>query len=359
MATHAPSISAGQRNLRLEPVAVFTKMRALAWDGDILYASHGYTLLSARSTPEKFAWKEVASYRPEWWRNLSSRSALGFRLVRDGFHALTITPGGNLIAAVPGAIATLPAGGKEFRVSHRLRRGTRPLHITAIPDGRVFWGEYFDNPDRDEVHIYGSSDGGLTWSVVHAFPARSVRHVHNIVYDRWEGCLWIFTGDYGSECRILRASPDFKSVDEVRCGNQQARTIAAVVAEEGLYFASDTPLEQNHIYFLDRDARLHRIAPIPSSSIYGCRNRNGMFFSTMVEPSRVNQSRAVTVFGSENGLSWNKLADWQKDRWSPKFFQYGNAFLPDGDNATDLLAISTIAVENADLQTSIWQAVVD
>jgi len=329
------------------------------WDGDILYASRGYMLLSAHATADRFIWQEVASYRPKWWRNLSSRSDLGFRLLRDGFHALTITPGGNLIAAVPAAIATLRAGEREFRVTHRLQRGTRPLHITTIPDGRVFWGEYFDNPDRDEVRIYGSSDGGLTWSVAHTFPARSIRHVHNVVYDRWEDCLWIFTGDYGRECRILRASADFKSVDEVLCGNQQARAVAAVVVEDGLFFASDTPLEQNHIYLLDRDTRLHRMAPIPSSSIYGCRNRNGIFFSTMVEPSRVNQSRAVKVFGSGNGISWSQLADWQKDRWSPKFFQYGNAFLPDGNNCTDFLGVSTIAVENADLQTSIWRTVID
>lgn len=359
MATQALSLPAGQRDLRLEPVAIFRKMRALAWDGDILYASLGYTLLSARASVDGFVWNEVAGYRPEWWRNLSSRSALGFRLVRDGFHALAITPRGNLVAAVPGGIATLQAREEEFRLTHRLKRGTRPLHITAIPNGRVFWGEYFDNPDRDEVHIYGSCDRGLTWSIAHTFPARSIRHVHNIVYDRWEECLWIFTGDYGRECRILRTSPDFKSVDEVLCGNQQARAVAAVVAEEGLFFASDTPLEQNQIYFLDRDARLHRMAPIPSSSIYGCRNRNGILFSTMVEPSRVNQSRAVTVFGSENGTNWCQLAEWQKDRWSHKFFQYGNAFLPDGNNATDLLAVSTIAVENADLETSIWRTVVD
>jgi len=359
MATQAVSIPTEWRNLRLEPVAVIPKMRALTWNGDILYASRSYTLLSARATADRFVWKEVANYRPEWWRNMSSRSAPGFRLFRDGFHALAITSRGNLIAAVPGAIATLRAVEKEFRVTHRVQRGTRPLHITAIPDGRVFWGEYFDNPDRDEVHIYASRDGGLTWSIAHTFPASSVRHVHNIVYDRRQQCLWIFTGDYGRECRILRASPDFTSVDEVLCGNQQARAVAAVVAEEGLYFSSDTPLEQNHIYFLDRDARLHRMAPIPSSSIYGCRNRTGTFFSTMVEPSHVNQSPAVAVFGSENGLSWTKLAEWQKDRWSPKFFQYGNAFLPDGNNATDLLAVSTIAVENANLQTSIWRTAVD
>src|SRR5579864_3877459 len=138
MATHAPSISAGQRTLRLEQVSTFPKLRALMWDGDILYALHGYTLLSARPGTSGFAWKEVASYRPEWWRNLSSRSALGFRLLRDGFHALAITPRSNLVAAAPGAIATLHAGEQEFRVTHRLQRGTRLCTSPPFPMAAYF-----------------------------------------------------------------------------------------------------------------------------------------------------------------------------------------------------------------------------
>jgi len=38
-----------------------------------------------------------------------------------------------------------------------------------------------------------------------------------------------------------------------------------------------------------------------------------------------------------------------------KFFQYGNVFLPDGVNATDLLALTTIAVTDSDLETSLWR----
>jgi hypothetical protein len=36
-------------------------------------------------------------------------------------------------------------------------------------------------------------------------------------------------------------------------------------------------------------------------------------------------------------------------------FQYGNAFLPDGKNTTGLLAVTTIAVEQSDLEASIWR----
>jgi hypothetical protein len=363
MATEPLSVESG--TLKLELARSFPGMRALAWDRDVLYASRGYELYSAEMSGREINWRPVASYRPQWWRNLTCRSALSFRLVRDGFHALTVLPNGSFVAAVPGAIATLPSGETEFRISHRLERGTRPLHIAATPDGRAFWGEYFDNPSREEVHIYGSLDGGLTWHVAHTFGKRSIRHTHNIVYDLWEDCVWIFTGDYGSECRILRASLprsrtlEFQVFDEVLAGSQQARAVGAVVTKGGLYFASDTPLEQNYIYHLDRRGRVRRLSSIPSSSIYGCKNRNGVFFSTMIEPSQVNHTRNVTVLGSNDRTIWRPLADWRKDRWSMKFFQYGNAFLPDGENTSDWLAVSTMAVDEADLQTSIWRTSID
>ena len=133
------------------------------------------------------------------------------------------------------------------------------------------------------------------------------------------------------------------------------RAVAAVVNEDGLYFATDTPLEQNFIYHLGRRGRTERLGGLPSSSIYACKNHSGMFFSTMVEPSAFNSSWSVELFGSSDGTEWRSLAAWEKDQWSMKFFQYGNAFLPDGDNTTDLVAVSTVAVEGADLQTSIWK----
>jgi hypothetical protein len=66
--------------------------------------------------------------------------------------------------------------------------------------------------------------------------------VHNIVYDKWEDCLWVLTGDNGPECRILKASCDFHTVDVVISGNQQARAVAfALSTRDALFFSSDTP----------------------------------------------------------------------------------------------------------------------
>jgi len=253
------------------------------------------------------------------------------------------------------AIATLRSGEKEFHVTHVLQRGTRPLNITVAPDGRVFWGEYFDNPERDAVHVYGSNDRGANWKVVYSFGKGAIRHVHNIVYDQWGNCFWVLTGDMGAECRVLRASVDWSRIDSVISGNQQARAVAAVPREDGLYFASDTPLEQNYIYKLDRQGNLTRLAEIHASVLCGCAVGDAVFFTTMIEPSAVNLDRSVGVLRRCGGTTCACLQSWKKDHWSEKMFQYGNAFLPTGANNTNLLALTTIAVEGHDLEASVWR----
>ncbi|SRR5579871_69973 len=333
------------------PIVRLPGLRALAWDGDWLYASRGYNLFRARvQDPSNLHWQPVADFRPPWKHRFSVTNRLTARLFRDGFHALAVLPSGSVIAAVPGAIVTFSPGEAHFRKTHIITRGTRPLHITAVPSGTVYWGEYFDNPARDEVHIYASRDQGRTWQVVHTFPKGAIRHIHNIVHDPWGDCLWIFTGDYGDECRILRASCDLTRIDVVLQGNQQARAVAAVPTKHGIYFSSDTPLESNYIYHLDREGELSQLAGISSSSIYGCRVGDHVFFSTMVEPSEVNRDQRVRIYGAEVGSNepWNPVLDWQKDMWPMGLFQYGNSFLPDGTNTTRYLALSTIAVKRDD-----------
>jgi hypothetical protein len=360
----------------LTRIARFPRLRALAWSGDVLYASRGYQLLCARiqNPSDALTWQPVAEFNPTLRRRLSVMNGLTTRLFRDGFHALTILPSGALVAAVPGAIVTLHPGESEFRRTHTVLRGTRPLHLTAVPGvggvgegvgeekpGAIYWGEYFDNPARDAVHIYASTDSGSTWAVAYTFPKGAIRHVHNIVHDPWQDCLWVLTGDYGDECRILRATCDFSRVESVLHGQQQARAVAAIPTEDGLYFSSDTPLESNFIYRLDRNeqlAQLVQVTPISSSSIYGCRVGRRIFFSTMVEPSEVNRDRQVRVYSGETSslaaTSWNPILEWKKDLWPMALFQYGNALMPDGNNPTPFLALTTIAVESDDQVTSLY-----
>jgi hypothetical protein len=356
--TETPVAVPASSALKLRKVAAWSGIRALAWDGDLLYGCRGYQVVRLRAGADSEL-EAGARFRPAWWRNFTSRATLSYRLVRDGFHALVILGGETndrtMIGAVPGALVMQTSGDDEFCVTHRVKRGTRPLHVTAVPAGNIYWGEYFDNRERAEVHIYASSDRGRTWQVAYTFVAGSIRHVHNIVYDRWGDCLWILTGDEGAECKVLRASCDLRSVDIVLSGNQQSRAAAAIPSREGLYLSSDTPFEKNHIYRLDRTGNVEQAGDLASSSIYGCAVGKAVFFSTMVEPSTVNMGREVHLVGSIDGGNWPVLARWKKDKLPMRYFQYGNAFLPDGTNSTKYVAATTIAVETDDLVTTLWE----
>jgi len=179
--------------------------------------------------------------------------------------------------------------------------------------------------------------------------------VHNIVFDRWEGCFWVLTGDVGAECRILRASCDFKTWDVVLAGNQQARAAALVATQEAVYFASDTPFETNHVYRLDRKGSMQEVATLNGSSTYAGRVGAAIFFSTMVEPSAVNREGKIRVYGSCDGFRWRSVLEWKKDGWPLRLFQYGNAMLPDGEGSPGVLAVSTLAVSGADSMTGFWR----
>jgi len=370
--TKTPAAAAASSAVKLRRVAAWHGIRVLAWKNDVLYACRGYQILRlcvGSRIGESEPWEVVARFCPAWWRNLTSRNTLSYRMMRDGFHALLVLDddkndkedknGPPMIGAVPGALVTRTGESDQFHVTHRVRRGTRPLHITAVPSGKIYWGEYFDNRERAEVHIYASSDCGRTWQIAYTFPAGRIRHVHNIVYDHWADCLWILTGDDGAECKVLRATCDLDKVEVVMEGNQQARAVAAIPTQVGLYFSTDTPFEKNHVYRLDRAGNVQRVGDLASSSIYGCkvncRAGETLFFSTMIEPSAVNASREVHLVGSSDGANWQVLDRWKKDKFPMHYFQYGNAFLPDGENSTSYLAATTIAVEHDDLVTTLWE----
>jgi hypothetical protein len=74
----------------------------------------------------------------------------------------------------------------------------------------------------------------------------------------------------------------------------------------------------------------------------------------MAEPSAINPEREVRIYGSRDRNHWNALLSFHKDRWPMRWFQYGNAFLPDGNNTTEFLAVTTVAIEGEDHATSLY-----
>jgi hypothetical protein len=340
-------------DLVLRSLRRFPGRKALAWDRDVLYASERYSLWRWFSATDR--WEFVAHYRPDWTRTLSSATRLGSRFRRDGFHSLAVLPNGAFIAILPKAIAICRPGQQDFEVVWRVRRGTRPLGLAALPNGTIYWGEYFDNPRRDEVHVYGSTDGGQTWDVVYTFARGKIRHIHSITYDPHAACLWMCTGDYGIESHIMRVSLDWKSVESVLGPGQQTRTVRPLPTPQGVFFATDSELEQNHVYRLTPAGTLEQLCDTSGACLSACQVGAALFFSTDVEPSHVNRDRSAGLYGSGDGKAWSRLVAWRKDAWHHWLFQFGHIILPTGTNDTRLLAATGSAVEREDGVMHLWE----
>jgi len=347
-----------KNELKLTRVVHLPNLRALTWNEGYLYVSRGYTLFRVNGKKiglNALNLEEVGSFNPDFVRKVASKNTILGRLLRIGFHTVRVLPSSKIIGIVAKNIVVLESGGSKFISTWRIKRGTRPTGLAITPDEKIYWGEYFANPTRDEVHIYSSEDGGYTWEIAYTFPKKTIAHIHNIFYDSYENSLWILAGDEGKEPRIVKASPDWKCVDVILKGNQQVRAIAMILKENSLFYATDTTYEQNYIYRLDRKTgKVEKVFPIPGPGMWGTEVDNIMFFSTASEPGKMYYPYAC-LWGSSDGDSWTEVVKWKKDNLHPKFFQYGRIILPSGSNRLKFLAATGRAVINEDEWLSVWR----
>ena len=176
-----------------------------------------------------------------------------------------------------------------------------------------------------------------------------------MTWDPFQNCFWILKGDNDSESAVIRFDSDWVNSESIVFGNQQARAATCIPSEEGLYFATDTPFEQNFICLLDRTGHVEKLQALRGSSLQSCQVNDRIFFSTAVEPSTINNSRDCTLVGTNDRINWIELIKWRKD-WLPmQLFQFGNILLPTGNNNLNIIAATGVAVKNEDMMTYIWR----
>ena len=346
-----------RRKINLYHIVRLRGFKGLMWDNDHLYVSKGYTLFKMNLKNLRrgnIMLEKIGSYKPDIVRGLASKNRILTRLFRAGFHAVRMWDS-EIIGIVAKNIVKFDEKGSKFVSVFKIKRGTRPFGMAVTPEGKLYWGEYFDNKERDEVYVYGSEDGGYSWDIVYTFPKGSIRHIHNIFYDSYENCLWVLTGDYGKEPKIIKFSTDWRTIDIICEGTQQARAASMIFREDKIYYATDTELEQNYIYSIDRKTgKIERLLPLPGPSIFASEAGKYMFVSTHSEPGRLFNPYAF-LYISEDGEEWFECLKWRKDKLHPLFFQYGSIILPYGKTPYNYLAATGRAVDSEDGYLNIWK----
>ncbi len=241
------------------------------------------------------------------------------------------------------------------------KRMKNPLSICLIENetyGKEFYyGEYIWNEEKGPVSVFRRRNGA--WDKVYTFSAGAITHIHNIIYCQEKKCFYILTGDEDKESGIWVADYTFETVRQLVGGMQQFRACIAFLEEDYLYYATDTPLEQNFLYRIHLlDNRLEKLGNINGSCIYGAVQGDLKLFSTTVEPdsslpkwrykfTRKLGKGIIDRYSHLYMIDCNKkpkeLLALRKDRLPMWLFQFGTITFP--YNTTNDIFITTQAVK--------------
>ena len=335
-----------------EPLRVVPHTRPLLFHDGQLYCARFDRILT---TPDLgLTFRDVCRLELPPISRLLGWSPLAQRIVRSAVYRMRVLADGSGVFVFRGGIYVRRPGKAVAQLSFRPPRGSRPVSLAVGEDNQIVFGEYFCNAKRAEVNIYGSVDSGMTWRIVHSFPAGSIRHVHGISYDRWLDGYWICTGDVENENQLLFATPDFSHVEIRRQGGQQNRFYYLQVLENEIITATDTPHEQNHILAIDKSSgQADIVGRIENTNFYGCRVGEETVLSTNVEPSEINDTTSCHLWLGSAEHQFSRIASMEVDAWervsqSPLvrsgLFQYPRIFFPEGENTSDRLVCQPIGL---------------
>lgn len=264
---------------------------------------------------------------------------------------------GSYLVSWNGGLFCLNTESRSFQKIFPYRNGMHnPLSITkatAVPgfrDGFLF-GDYWGNSSMEAVSLYYCD--GETVETVYTFPAGTVRHIHGLTADPKRERILIFTGDDDAESGIWEAKDGFRSVKPLLIGSQKYRSCAVYPLEDGLLYATDTPLCDNFIYFYDEKTKqLSTAYPLNGPCIYSemTESPDGerfYLFATSVEPDSrrkglsytlsyrlgdgVHSRYATLVYGNpEKGF--HEIFRCKKDLFPMVPFQFGNFRLPHSED---------------------------
>ncbi len=253
-----------------------------------------------------------------------------------------------------------PGSGGSPQLLGRVHRGHGPLVQGCCLDasGACFYGDYWGNPEREDVRVWHWRPGETTWQEYFRFPAGSVRHIHAVQHDPFSGTVWVATGDRDQESIIGCLSPATSRRSQAKLtviasGSQQTRAVSLVFTPEYVYWGSDggrdSDVTSNCLYRWSRTRnRIECLSSVGGPVYYSTPDSNGgLYFATAVEGSRSESDRWARVWalgGPDHkpqaaSRKPREIGRWEKDRF-PTRLGYGTLWFPHGAAFDDKLCVA-------------------
>lgn len=274
------------------------------------------------------------------------------------------------LISVNGGIYYLDIKNKKLKIEHEYISGmSSPLnfckYIDKLGEMIILYGEYTGNVEKKEVNIWIRKNN--EWKVFYTFENNTIRHIHQIVYDKYRKEFLIATGDEDSETGIFSLSLDGKVRNTIVEGKQQFRSCFLKPTEKGLIYITDTPLEENMVYFIDyqRNKKIAKIAKISGPCIYGVEYKDTVIFSTSVEPNSGQKFYKYLIsynlgFGVKDWYSHVYILDnnvlreickFKKDIYPMALAQFGNVQFPSIEIKNNRILLTPCSVAKFDGKT--------
>lgn len=241
-----------------------------------------------------------------------------------------------------------------FELCCRINRGSRPMNLCQDSDGTIYYGEYFFNPNREEVKIFKSPDNGKSWEIAYKFKAGEINHIHGIFKDKYTGYLWVFTGDDDKACIAGYTTDGFKTFIREFEGRQEYRVCVPLFKKESIIYPTDSQYVVNTIRQIGRGNKdIKDLTTIQGSGIYAVDTGNFYLVSTTVEPSKLNIDNNSYLWYSSDGEKWIELLSFKKDCFNRNLFQFGSIRFPNYAQPCDYIVITGRALKGLDQSTLI------
>jgi len=323
----------GPRIVRIRPGKVFGfsvmdahDLIVHEFDGEEnLWATRGYLIYHRKPGDNRFI-KTGRIPHGKWiyWlnnfslvRRLTGKpECMEMTLTRD--HGICALSGGMLWFGEPSG-ETMEAALRLPHYGPGIGRGVLNNGLLFTSKGKLFFGEYFNNPERIPVCMYKSDDLGKTWFAAYTFPSGEIRHIHVIQEDPFTENIWYCTGDLDPECRIGWTGDDFKSLHTIGSGSQQWRTCHLVFTPEAVYWGTDTGSEAySGIYRWDRlRHKTTKICSVDGAVFFGTRLSNGMIVMTTDRegfPNEKNDKTMLIRFMEHGPVKITPCGSWNRKK---------------------------------------------
>ena len=325
----------------------------LEWiDAKRIVISRGSRLFSSRTFEDTFT--EVANFRLPFFRSIASNFLVLQRLLRLlYFNVIAVTEGDFFVSfdRQTGLLSLSDFQGILTPTPSRILRNGIADH-----NGLSYFGEYISNSQRGPVHIWSVKVGkqAMRPMKAYSFSSGEIRHIHRVAVDPYTTDLWCMTGDLPNECKILKSSDTFSTIQTIGEGDESWRCISPLFDDKSIFYATDSERAVNSIYKIDRETLAReKLCDIDGPVYYSARINNDFFFAVTAElcPSQLTPCATIWHFTKSNPHLPRRILSIPKDMFHKTLFLPGTISFPNGPGIIgDSLYFSGMGLAGANFQ---------